>query len=67
MVEANIVRDFTIGNTRIKIADDCCRTAGEAKQILKDISVQVQRQLIAAASIKHYGQEENANSAANGG
>lgn len=28
MVEANIVRDFTIGNTRIKIADDYCRTAG---------------------------------------
>lgn len=38
MVEANIVRDFTIGNTRIKIADDYCRTAGEAEQILRDIT-----------------------------
>lgn len=66
MVEANIVRDFTIGNTRIKIADDYCRTAGEAKQILRDIAAQAQRQLIAAASIKRYEQEENANSAANG-
>ena len=67
MVEANIVRDFTIGNTRIKIADDYCGTAGEAEQILRDIAVQAQRQLIAAASIKRYGQEENANSAAHGG
>ena len=67
MVEANIVRDFTIGNTRIKIADDYCGTAGEAEQILRDIAVQAQRQLIAAASIKRDGQEENANSATNGG
>ena len=32
----NVVEDFTIGNTRIKICDDFCRTrtSGEVKEIL---------------------------------
>ena len=36
----NIVRDFTVGNTRIKIADDCCRdkTPEDVRRILKEIA-----------------------------
>ena len=32
----NVVEDFTIGNTRIKICDDFCRTrtSGEVKEIV---------------------------------
>ena len=32
----NVVEDFTIGNTRIKICDDFCRTrtSGDVKEIL---------------------------------
>ena len=45
MVGANVVRDFTIGNTRIKIADNYCRkTASEVDQLLKRIAAQAQRQ-----------------------
>lgn len=56
MVEANIVRDFSIGNTRIKIADNYCKkTAGEVEQLLKDIAERAQRQFIAAATAENYG------------
>lgn len=56
MVEANIVRDFNIGNTRIKIADNYCKkTAGEVEQLLKDIAERAQRQFIAAATAENYG------------
>ena len=36
----NIVMDFTVGNTRIKIADDYCRdkTPEDVKQILREIA-----------------------------
>ena len=61
MVEAHIVRDFEIGNTRIKIADDYCRrTACEVEEILSSISEQAQRQFNAAASAMKYEREENA-------
>ena len=35
----NVVEDFTIGNTRIKICDDFCRTrtSGEVKEILNRV------------------------------
>lgn len=50
MAETNIVRDFRIGNTRIKIADDYCRkTAAEVDDILRRIAQQAQRHISAAA------------------
>lgn len=62
MVGANVVRDFTIGNTRIKIADNCYRgkTADDVERLLKRIAMQAQRQFIIAASTGNYGQKENA-------
>ncbi len=47
----NIVRDFTIGNTRIKIADDCCRdkTPEDVKKILMEIARDAQAAITAAA------------------
>ncbi len=47
----NIVRDFTIGNTRIKIADDYCRdkTPEDVRRILKEIAQAAQAALSAAA------------------
>ena len=36
----NVVEDFTVGNTRIKICDDFCRTrtSGEVKEILDRVA-----------------------------
>lgn len=47
----NIVRDFTIGNTRIKIADDCCRdkTPEDVRRILRKIARDAQAAISAAA------------------
>ncbi len=47
----HIVRDFTVGNTRIKIADDCCRdkTPEDVQKILRRIAQMVQPALTAAA------------------
>ena len=60
MVGANVVRDFTIGNTRIKIADNYCRkTASEVDHLLKRIAAQAQRQFSAAATAGNYGQQED--------
>lgn len=57
MVEANVVRDFHIGNTRIKIADNYCKkTTCEVQEILKRVAVQAQRQFVAAAATGNYGQ-----------
>lgn len=57
MVEANVVRDFHIGNTRIKIADNYCKkTACEVQEILKRVAEQAQRQFVAAAATGNYGQ-----------
>lgn len=62
MVGANVVSEFQIGNTRIKIADNCCKkTASEVEQILQRIARQAQRQFIAAAAAGKYEQEENAD------
>lgn len=57
----NVVRDFQIGNTRIKIADNYCRDkmACEVERILKSIAEQAQRQFNAAATAGKYGQEED--------
>ena len=49
-IMANIVRDFRIDNTQIKIADDYSRkTDSEVKEILTRIAEQAQRQLSVAA------------------
>ena len=48
----NIVRDFTVGNTRIKIADDCCRdkTPEDVRRILREIAQAAQAAISAAAT-----------------
>lgn len=61
----NVVEDFTIGNTRIKICDDFCRTrtSGEVKEILDRVARRTVGSLTAAAtpdygcaySRKHFG------------
>ena len=53
----NIVRDFTIGNTRIKIADDYCRdkTQEDVKQILRKIARTAQEHIRAAAEAAEAG------------
>lgn len=47
----HIVRDFTVGNTRIKIADDYCRdkTPEEVQQILRRIARRAEAAFRAAA------------------
>ena len=62
MVAANVVRDFQIGNTRIRIADNYCKkTACEVEQLLKRIAEQAQRQFNAAAAAKEYEQQKDTN------
>lgn len=53
-VQPNIVRDYYIGNTRIKIADNYCanRTAEDVKRILRDVARKAQRSLSAEAVAK---------------
>ena len=46
----NVVEDFTIGNTRIKICDDFCRTSGEVKEILDRVARRTVGSLTAAAT-----------------
>lgn len=48
----NVVEDFTIGNTRIKICDDFCRTrtSGEVKEILNRVARRTVGSLTAAAT-----------------
>ena len=59
MAGANIVRDYSIGNTRIKFADNyCSRNADDVSWILKQIAAQAQRHINAAATAGNYGQEQ---------
>lgn len=45
----NVVKDFKVGETRIKICDDCCvKTKAEADAILERIAEIVLPELIAA-------------------
>lgn len=50
----NIVEEFTIGNTRIKIADNYCagKTKEEVQRILKEIARTAQEHINAAAARK---------------
>lgn len=60
MAGANVVRDFKIGNTRIRIADNYCKkTACEVEQLLGQIAERAQRQFCAAAAAGKYGQQKN--------
>lgn len=55
MVEANIVRDYRIGNTRIKVADNYCKKSDdEIESILRRITQQAKRHICAAASTGNY-------------
>ena len=47
----NIVREFTVGNTRIKIADECYRdkTPEDIRKILREFSQSAQAAITAAA------------------
>lgn len=49
IVEGNVVEDFYIGNTRIKICDDYCRgqSKEEAQVIIDRISRAAYRHLVA--------------------
>ena len=48
----NIVKEFTIGNTRIKIADDYCQglSAGDIKNALREIARTAKENMTAAAA-----------------
>lgn len=59
MVGANVVRDFQIGNTRVRIADNYCKkTASDVERILQRIAAQAQRQFTAAAATGKYEREK---------
>lgn len=59
MIEPHIVRDFYIGATRIKIADNyCVADEAEVEQILTRIAERAQRQ-ITAASIRNDNDKTN--------
>lgn len=55
--EPHIVRDFYIGNTRIKIADNCCRdkTPEDVQRILQKIARDAQAAFSAAANAADKG------------
>ena len=52
--EGNVVKDFKIGNTRIKICDDYCRdkTPEDVQAILDRIASRVEDQLAMQAIMK---------------
>ena len=52
--EGNVVKDFQIGNTRIKICDDYCRDTSpeEVQAILDRIADRIQEQLAMQALTK---------------
>lgn len=58
----NVVEDFTIGNTRIKICDDFCRTrtSGEVKEILNRVARRTVGSLTAAATPDYQGHRRGA-------
>ena len=51
--QGNVVKSFSIGNTRIKICDDYCRdrTPAEVDEILKRIARRAQEALSAQAAM----------------
>lgn len=55
--EPHIVKDFMIGNTRIKIADNCCRdkTPEDVQRILRKIAQDAQAVISAAANVADKG------------
>ena len=60
MVAGDVGRDFHIGNTRIRIADNYCKkTASEVEWLLQRITQQAQRQFNAAAAAGVYEQEQD--------
>lgn len=57
-VQPNVVRDYYIGNTRIKIADNYCasKTAEDVKRILRDVARKAQRSLSVGTVTEANGQ-----------
>lgn len=55
--EPHIVEDFMIGNTRIRIADNCCRdkTPEDVQRILRKIARDAQAAISAAANAADKG------------
>lgn len=66
MAEANIVQDFFIGHTRIKIADNyCCnKTQRDIDEILTRIAQKVQKHINAAATAGIYEQKDESKGTA---
>lgn len=59
MAGAHVVREFNIGNARIKFADNyCSRSAEETSWILKQIAERAQRQFVAAAAAGRYEEKQ---------
>ncbi|MCL2056762.1 MAG: hypothetical protein FWH02_06060 [Oscillospiraceae bacterium] len=56
-----IVKDFTIGNTRIKINDAYCRekTFADAQKILADIAVRAQEHFTAQSTVNKIHNEKH--------
>lgn len=50
--QGNVVRDFTIGNTRVKICDDFCRdrTPREIQEILERVARRALEEFTATAA-----------------
>lgn len=56
-MQPNIVCEYQIGNTKIKIADNYCanKTAEDVKRILREVARKAQRSLSADAVIRANG------------
>lgn len=59
VAEGNVVKDFYVGHTRIKICDDCCRdtTPDQVEEIMTRIArIAISSMRRAAAEEKKQGQ-----------
>ncbi len=56
MVEAHVVSEFTIGNTKIKIVDNICcqKTACDTEKLLTQIAKRAQRYFSEPTSIERH-------------
>lgn len=61
MVEAHVVSEFMIGNTRIKIADNICRqkTACDVERLLTQIARRTQRHFSEPTSTQNHEPQED--------
>ncbi len=61
MVEAHVVSEFTVGNTKIKIADNICRrkTACDVERLLTQIAKRAQRYFSEPTSTESHESKED--------